>query len=159
MKIQLPVQVQSAFDRFRQSGTLGAAAEKSGPDMELIQFTALRANLEDVQALDKLDDQPGMDNDPTPGNISLTAKALEGKPYEKLEACVDGADSVIIHKSAGDKQSFEMATNFEGGPAYLIAVPDGDRWMIGSNRLVMKDGQPEMTEMGIPRCAGEFLLA
>lgn len=159
MKIQLPAQVQGAFDRFRQSGTLGAASEKSGPDMDMIQFTALRANLEDVQELDKLDDQPGMDNDPTPGKISLSAKALEGKPYEKLEACTDGPDTVLIHKSAGDKQSFEMATSFQGAPAYLIAVPEGDQWMIGSNLLVMKDGQPEMTEMGIPKCAGEFLLA
>ena len=159
MKIQLPVQVQGAFDRFRKTGSLGEGAEKHGPEMDMLQFTSLRANLEDVQALDKMDDVAGMVSDLTPGSIRLTPAALQGKPYEKLEACADGADTVLIHKSSGDKQSYEMATSFQGAPAYLTALNDGGAWTIGSNLLVMIDGKPEMTDMGIPKCTGEFLIA
>lgn len=159
MKIQLPAPVQSAFDRFRQTGSLGEGAEKSGPEMEMLQFTSLRANLEGVQELDKMDNQPGLDNDPDSGSITLSAAALQGKPYTQLTACSEGSDTVVIHKSAGEKQSYEMATSFQGAPAYLIAVNDGGQWTIGSNLLVMNDGKPEMTDMGVPKCKGEFLIA
>lgn len=159
MKIQLPAPVQSAFDRFRKTGSLGEGAEKHPPEMEMMQFVSLRENLEQVQKLDQLDNQPGMDSDPASGSISLTAAALQGKPYQKLDACADGSDTVLIHKSAGEKQSFEMATSFNGAPAYLTAIHDDNQWMIGSNMLVMVDGKPQTDDFGIPKCTGEFLVA
>ena len=128
--------------------------------MEVLQFSALVDNMEKVLELDKLDNKPGMDRDPGEGSISLTPAALQGKPYTRLDACSDGSETVIIHKSAGDKQSYEMSTSFNGGPAYLIANQEsGGQWHIGSNLLVMKDGMVETTESGIPKCNGEFLIA
>ena len=161
MNIQLPPQVKSAFDRFRQTGNLGPGAEKHGADMDMMLFTSLRANLEDVQTLDKMDNVAGMDSNPAEGKLSLTPAAINslGKPYAKLDAEAMGNDTVLIHKSSGDKQSFEMATSFQGAPAYLIAISDGDQWTIGSNLLQMKDGAPVMSDMGLPLCTGEFLTA
>ncbi|MBS2035185.1 hypothetical protein JST97_09350 [bacterium] len=159
MKIQLPAPVQNAFDRFRKTGSLGEGAEKHGPEMELMQFISLRDNLEEVQRISGLDNKPGMDDDPAEGSLKLTAAALQGKPYQSLEACGDGPETVLIHKTGGDKQSFEMATVFNGAPAYLNAIHDNGQWMIGSNMLVMVDGQPQTDDFGIPKCTGEFLVA
>lgn len=158
MKIQVPPQVQSAFDRFRQTGSLGPGAEKQGPEMDILLFTSLRANLEDVQALDQFDNLPGMDKNPAAGQLDLTSAAIDqlGKPYAELQAEALGADTVLIHKSLGKKQSFEMATNINGAPAYLSAISEGQEWTIGSNLLQMKDGAPVMSD-GLPLCSGEFL--
>lgn len=158
MKIQLPAPVQGAFDRFRKTGSLGEGAEKQGPEMEMLQFVSLRDNLEEVQKLSKMDNQPGLDADPASGSLSLTPAALQGKPYDKLDACSDG-DDVVIHKSGNDKHSFEMATTFNGAPAYLTAIHENDQWMIGSTLLVLVDGKPQTDEFGIPKCSGEFLVA
>jgi hypothetical protein len=160
MKIQLPAPVQGAFDRFRQTGSLGEGAEKGGPEMEMLRFSAMVDSVEQAAELEKYDDMPGMDNAPGKGHLNLTPAALQGKPYTNLEASTDETNTVIIHKSAGDKHSYEMRTSYNGGPAQVVANQQEDgSWQIGSNLMVMKDGMVEVTDSGIPRCDGEFLVA
>lgn len=163
MKISIPPQVKANFDRFRQTGSLGPEAEKAGPEMSMLLFTSLRATLEDVAQLDSLDNVAGKDADPDTGHIQLTPQAIQdlGKPYQELRAeSYEGTDSVLVHKSAGDLQSFELITQEGGAPAVVTATLEGSgNWNFGSNKLLMEQGQPVVDEHGIPSCIGEMLIA
>lgn len=131
--------------------------------MGLLLFTSLRANMEDIAALDTMDNVAGKDADPDQGYIQLTPQAIQdmGKPYETLRAESYGSgEAVIVHKTGGDRQSFELLTNESGSPALVTATQVGqDHWNFGSNRLLMENGAPVMDENGIPRCEGEMLIA
>ncbi len=163
MKISIPPQVKSTFDRFRQTGSLGPQAEKAGPEMGLLLFTSLRATMEDVAQLDSLDNVAGKDADPDTGHIQLTPQAIAdmGKPYQQLRAeSYENTESVVVHKSAGDRQSFELITQESGAPAVVTATLEGNgSWNFGSNTLRMENGQPVVDEHGIPVCVGEMLIA
>ena len=167
MTIKVPSQVQTVFDRFRQTGSLGPTAEKNDPTMDMMMFIGFRDNMEEMQALIPLDQQPGMDKDEAPGSISCTPAALQhlGKPpaMKTLDAVIEGPmadpDSVLIRKSDGaEKESYHLATSYNGAPAFLTAQCDRGQWAIGSNMMVVENGEPKRDDMGVPQFTGEFLM-
>lgn len=162
MSIQIPARVQQTFNHFRQHNTLGAGAEKNGPEMDMLMLTSFRANMEDMQAVLKLDQQAGMDDNTAPGAIECTPAALKALGKEGMQSLrlEEGEDAVVIHKTYGPgKEAYEMITQVNGAVTILTAVAEKDGWGIGSNQMMMKDGQPVMDDFGMPKFQGEFLMA
>jgi len=160
----IPPQVRTTFDNFRKNGSLGPGAEKVGPDKEFLLFNDMRDTMQDVARFDKMDNVPGQDLDLTTAVVTLSPQTLAelGKPYTALTVSSYNGDNnaVLLQKSAGKRQSFELVTNDAAGPAVVTAtLEDGGQWNFGSKRLLMENGAPVLGEMGIPRCVGEMLIS